>query len=377
MKILWIPHTGWHIPQRAHLFCRALAERHEVHVTDWVADFAKPSDYLSSRYLRNFTYRLHQDKGINVHGISRISPAIMFRRLRRVNQRIFLNQVQRIVGSYRIDVVVGTFVCPPPKAPRLVLDVFDDNGAYWRLYRGRPDYAEEIEYVEQEYLGVADHVVAVSSVIEESVKQRMKSLHEVPVSVIPNAVDIARYADADGSEIRRLHGISDKRVVGLISSLGEFVGLQRLLEAYQLVQEPDMALMIVGDGPASGPAREYSEKHGLRNVIFTGKVPFSHVHEYYKAIDIGVIPFDQNAFTNAAHPIKLIEYSAAQKNVVSTSLTEVARMDFPNVVLVQPDSVSLAEGISIALRRDYGPPRDLSKYDIRSATDSFERVLRA
>lgn len=376
MRILWIPHTGWHVPQRAHLFCRVLAERHEMHVTDWVADFTKPSDYLSSRYLKNLTYRFYVDKGINVHGIPRISPAIISRHLRRFNQRSFLNHVQRIVDNHKIDVVVGTFVCPPPKAPRLVLDVFDDNGAYWRLYGGRPDYAAEIEHVEQEYLGIADHVVTVSSVLSESVGQRMGALHKAPVSVIPNAVDVSRYAEADGSEIRRLLGISDKKVVGLISSLGEFVGLQRLLEAYQLVQEPDMALMIVGDGSALKMAKEYSGKQRLRNVIFTGRVAFSQVHEYYKAIDIGVVPFDKNAFTDAAHPIKLVEYSAAQKNVVSTNLTEVERMGFPNVVLVQPDSASLAEGISVALRREYAPPRDLNKYDICSATDSFERVLR-
>src|ERR1043166_1869319 len=55
MRILWVPHTSWHIPQRAHLFCRALAERHEVHVSDWVADFSSLRDYFSLRYLQNFT----------------------------------------------------------------------------------------------------------------------------------------------------------------------------------------------------------------------------------------------------------------------------------------------------------------------------------
>lgn len=375
MNILWIPHTGWHIPQRAHLFCRALAERHEVHVTDWVADFARPSDYLSRRYLKNFTYRFHTDQGIHVHGIPRVSPALMSRQLRRLNQRIFSHHAQRIVERHKIDVVVGTFVCPPPRAPRLVLDLFDDNGAYWRDYRGRPDYAAEIERVEHDYLGVADHVVTVSSVLRDAVAQKMERWHNVPVSVIPNAVDVARYAEADGSAIRQRYGISDKRVIGLISAMGEFVGLQRLLEAYQLVQEPDMALMIVGDGSALATAKAYSARQSLRNVIFTGKVPFSQVHEYYKALDIGVVPFDKNTFTDAAHPIKLIEYSAARKNVVSTNLTEVERMAFPNVVLVQPNPSSLAEGIAIAFRREYTPPRDLGRYDIRSTIALFEKVL--
>src|SRR5262245_60821522 len=115
MNILWIPHTAWHIPQRAHLFCRALAERHEVHVTDWVADFASPGDYLTRRYLRNFLYRCYQDGNVIVHGVPRISPAIFVPALRRVNTAIFSRLVAYIIKRYHIDVVVGTFLLPPPK----------------------------------------------------------------------------------------------------------------------------------------------------------------------------------------------------------------------------------------------------------------------
>lgn len=82
MKILWIPHTGWHIPQRAHLFCRPLSERHEVHVTDWQADFFSLRDYLSTRYLQNFIYRKYKDGVITVHSIPRISWALYFSALR-------------------------------------------------------------------------------------------------------------------------------------------------------------------------------------------------------------------------------------------------------------------------------------------------------
>jgi hypothetical protein len=55
--------------------------RHELHVTDWVADFASPRNPVS-RYLRNFTYRQRCDGRIWVHGI-RLSPALFLPALRR------------------------------------------------------------------------------------------------------------------------------------------------------------------------------------------------------------------------------------------------------------------------------------------------------
>lgn len=375
MKILWIPHTGWHIPQRAHLFCRQLAERHEVHATDWVADFTKLSDYFSRRYLRNFTYRRWQDRGITVHGIPRISPAIMSASLRRFNQRVFSSYVQRIIVDYGIDVVVGTFVVPPPKAKRLIFDLFDENSAYWRVYRGRPDYAAEIERIEQDYLEKADRIVAVSSVLKDSIISKVDGIPEDRITIIPNAVDVARLNSADGAGVRRRYGLENKRIVGLVSALGEFTGLLRLLEAFSLLKEDDIALMVVGDGPVLQAGKDYVASLGLENIIFTGKVPFSQVYDYFKAIDVGVVPFDKNAFTDAASPIKLIEHSAAGKMVVSTNLTEVERMGFPNVVLAQQNPLSIAEGISIALRREYIAPKNLNDYDIRSAVDSFEKLL--
>src|SRR5689334_19942776 len=110
MNILWIPHTSWQTPQRARLFCRELARRHTVHVTNWQADFRTPSDYLSVRYLRNFSYARSMDGPITVHRIPRISPAIFSRALTRLNSAIFAKYLATIVARQRIDVVVGTFV---------------------------------------------------------------------------------------------------------------------------------------------------------------------------------------------------------------------------------------------------------------------------
>ncbi len=376
MNILWIPHTGWHIPQRAHLFCRALAERHTVHVTDWVADFARPADFLSRRYLRNFFYRRYQDGRITVHGVPRLAPALFSPTLRRLNARLFEKLVARLIAQYRIDVVVGTFVCPPPRAPRLILDLFDDNAAYWRDYTTRLDYAQEIEETEEAYLDKADAIVTVSSVLQERAMIWRQHKKSSAVYLIPNGIDLTRYRHADGARIRHQMALEGKKVIGFISALGKFSGLPRLLEALATVNQPDIFLLVVGSGEQLTFGKDWVRKRAVDNVCFTGRVPLAQIHDYYAALDIGIIPFDKTPFTDAACPIKLLEYSAAGLPVVCTNLEEVRRMGFPNVILVADEPRSLAEGIERALTLPRQVPPQIEAYDIQRLTARYEAVLR-
>ncbi len=374
MKILWIPHAGWHIPQRAHLFCRALAERHEVHVTDWATDFSTPGDYLSPRYLRNFTYRRYMDGKIAVHGIPRISPALYVPALRHLNTRIFSHYVQAIIDRQGIDAVVGTFVVPPPRARRLIFDLFDDNIAYWRDYRHNPTYAKEIELCENNYLKKADYVVSVSSVLADISAKKLNGNY-AKVRHIPNGVDLGGYQRANGEPLRSQLSIEGHKVIGFIASFGEFSGLLRLIEAFRKLDDPKTMLLIVGDGQQSIPARCLAEKYRLKNILFTGRIPNKDIPAYYKLLDIGIIPFDKNPFTDSACPIKLLEYLATGIPVVSTDLEEVRRMNFPNVILVEEDAAAMAEGIKAAFQLPRGRPPQIESYDIHRLVDQFECVL--
>jgi glycosyltransferase involved in cell wall biosynthesis len=375
MKILWIPHAGWHIPQRAHLFCRALAERHEIHVTDWVADFSSPRDYLSRRYFRNFFYRRYIDGKITVHGIPRISPALFSPSLRKFNFSLFSRYVQKIIDANQIDVVVGTFVVPPPRAQRLIFDLFDDNVAYWRDYRHQSSYAREIEENEDAYLHRADCIIVVSSVLAELAVRKRNGITK-NIVIIPNGVDLERFKLKDDGLLRHQLGLEGRKVIGFISAFGEFSGLLRLIEAFRVLSDPGAVLLLVGDGPQFEPAQRLAKKYGMTNVIFIGRVPFDEVPKYYKLIDIGVIPFDKTPFTDAACPIKLIEYSAAGKVVVATNLSEIGRMAFPNVVLVKDNPEALSAGIKQATKLHVSIPLQLADYDLPHLVSRCETILK-
>lgn len=370
MKILWIPHAAWRIPQRAQLFCRALAENHEVHVTDWAADFYSWRDYLDPRYPRNFLYRLSRDGRITVHGIPRISPALYVFALRRWNAAIFSSWVDRLIRQYRIDVVVGTFVVDPPDAPRLIFDLSDDNVAYWRQNGRMKRYADEIESAERAYLQKADAVVAASSVLAEKAKARTSN----PVHHIPNAVDLARFQNADGASLRAQWNASGG-IIGLLGNNDKPEELRNVLDTAGLLATEDLTFVIAGRGSAVPNARKEALKKGLMRVQFLEDAAMQRAADIVNAFDIGLCPYRKTPGADAGSPMRLLLYAAAGLPTVCTDLEEVRRMGFSNVVLVGDNPDSMAEGIRQARQLPRSRPAQIAAYDLRRLAGEYEQVL--
>ncbi len=371
MRILWIPHTSWHIPQRAHLFCRALAERHEVHVTNWVADFSSLRDYLSPRYLRNFIYRNSRDGKITVHRVPRFSPALYVRALRHLNAAIFSRIARQIIERYRIDVVVGTFPLPPPKSPRLVFDLFDDNVAYWHSFGRAPGYADEIAVTESSYLQKADAVVAASSVLVDkahALGARGSIYH------IPNGVDLCLFQKVDGANIRK-ELIMEGKLVGSLANYDRPGELDKVLDAARTLALRGIVFLIAGRGATMRPAMQRAEMEGITNVIFHGYVSPTDAPAFINAFDVGLCTYTKSVMDDARSPMRLLMYAAAGLPTVCTKLEEVRRMQFPNVVLVEDNARSLAEGVEQALQLPRVRPPQIEMYDLRNLVEQYEAVL--
>jgi len=371
MHILWIPHTGWHIPQRAHLFCRALAELHEIHVTDWVADFYHPVDYFSRRYMRNLTYRQYRDGLIYVHGIPRLSPALYSRTLRRWNTQILSRFVARIIARYHIEVVVGSFLMPPPVASRVVFDWFDENVLNWRYSSRVPNYADEIEATEGRYLQAADEIVVASSVLGE--KARSLGARGF-VHLIPNAVDLQRFNHADSDRLRAELKVQGP-IVGIVGNHDHAPDVFKLLDAAEALRDRNLTFLIAGRGAALSEIQTRAKQAKLHNLRFLGYVPPDQMPDVVAAFDVGLCLYAKTPTNDARSPMRLLAYAAAGVPAVCTDLSEARRLAFSNVILIQDDVRSLVEGILHALQLPHGQPPQIAEYDIRRLAPQYESVL--
>ncbi len=93
-------------------------------------------------------------------------------------------------------------------------------------------------------------------------------------------------------------------------------------------------------------------------MIATGGVLPAEVSTYFNALDVGVLAQGITTGTDFAFQIKVVEYSACRKVVVSTPLETWKRLAWPNVLLAEPDPVSWAEALVRARSMTWQPEWD-------------------
>jgi len=105
-------------------------------------------------------------------------------------------------------------------------------------------------------------------------------------TVIPTGIDIKPFKKTDGAALRSQWGWGDDKVIISAGRLAEEKNWITLLNAFALAlkQQPNLRLVLLGDGPQAEALRQLAGELGIaERVTFTGKVPFEDVPPYLKA----------------------------------------------------------------------------------------------
>jgi glycosyltransferase involved in cell wall biosynthesis len=182
----------------------------------------------------------------------------------------------------------------------------------WRSRGGNPDTDRYRMFKDAETwcMEQADLVVTLSETMRAEILRR--GIHPSQVVVVPNAVPNA-FLDPqpDGTAARRRLGIAEgSYVLGVVSTLTDYEGVQTLLDAMRLVDHPAVHLLVVGGGPAADDLRRSSSDLAGR-ITFTGKVPHADIRSYYAAIDTFCVPRQRTPVTELVPPLKPLEALAS------------------------------------------------------------------
>ncbi|WP_078118917.1 glycosyltransferase family 4 protein [Thiosocius teredinicola] len=138
------------------------------------------------------------------------------------------------------------------------------------------------------------------------------------IVVMSNGVDPERFhgrRDA-GDAVRARFGLDGKRVVGFVGWVREWHGIEDLVRGMPdwPADLGDVHLLVIGDGPARADIEAAARAVGVaERVHVTGAVEHAQIVEYLAAIDVALQP----AATTYASPMKIFEYLAMAKPVVS------------------------------------------------------------
>ncbi len=167
-----------------------------------------------------------------------------------------------------------------------------------------------------------DHYVGVYD--KHAAWARHAGLDDSRISVIPNAIDLARFTGAALSPIRSELGIDPSTTLAvMVATLRHEKGIEVMLDALSRVSRRDQLRIIVAgaDGEPAYSARCKAQCTALgldRNVTFLGGR--TDVPGVLRAADVALL-----ASHNESGPLALIEYLAAGLPIVSTRVGDIGQ----------------------------------------------------
>jgi phosphatidyl-myo-inositol alpha-mannosyltransferase len=166
-------------------------------------------------------------------------------------------------------------------------------------------------------------------------------------TVIPNGVEVARFADAAPFDDLRADG---RPLLLFVGRLEKRKGLEPLIRAFTLLKadRPEVRLLVVGDGAERDRCAELLPA-GLRaDVTFLGRVDQADLPRYYATCDLYVSP----ALGGESFGIVLLEAMAAGVPIVASDLPgyrSVARDGVQGRLVPPGDPRALADAIRLLL----------------------------
>ena len=148
-----------------------------------------------------------------------------------------------------------------------------------------------------------------------------------PSVVSPNATDTTRFDPArfDRQRLRNERGIADRVVCGHVGAFAHWHGMAALVEAIapRMHEQPELTLLLVGDGVDFDAVRHTAASHGLdQRILLPGRVPHEEIPAWIACMDYAILP-DSNEYGS---PMKLFEFMAMGVGVVAPDYAPVVEV---------------------------------------------------
>ncbi|NYF58232.1 glycosyltransferase family 4 protein [Micromonospora purpureochromogenes] len=151
------------------------------------------------------------------------------------------------------------------------------------------------------------------------------------------------------AELRAELGIADDRVVLVYAgTLGEAQGLEALIDACALTDDPRLLCLIAGSGTAEDRLRDRAEASGARNVRFLGRLPRERVPALMAAGDAHYVSLRPGGMSAYTMPSKVQATLAAGRALLVAAdgdVATVARDSGAGITARPGDPSSIADGI--------------------------------
>lgn len=202
---------------------------------------------------------------------------------------------------------------------------------------------------------------------------------------VPNGKDTELFNPNlyDPEASRAFYGLSEYRILMFPGAPRPYKGVEDVLTALEILNEPDIKIVIVGGSPYDDYDAQLSEKWG-RWIIKLPKFPPAEMPKVVAAAHIVVVPQRNTPAALAQFPLKLTDGMAMAKPILATRVGDIPELLGETGYLVDPESPEqIAEKIKLIFQdletanqlAVKSRERCVAKYSIKSMSDILESVI--
>ena len=204
----------------------------------------------------------------------------------------------------------------------IVYDCVDEHSQFTGLIK-----PGAVLSMERDLLAASDLVFATAPGLYQAKKPYARNIH-----LIPNAADVAHFGRAQLEETPVPADVAElpRPLLGFVGVIHHWIDLE-LIE-YLARRRPDWTVAMIGP---VGAGVGVEGLKSLPNVHLLGRRDKGQLPGYLKAFDVCLNTFKKNELTDRVNPLKIYEYLAAGKPVVSVDMPGVA--EFREVIEIAGD----------------------------------------
>lgn len=282
-------------------------------------------------------------------GLARLTPVVLPALskpvMREVTTALLCRAIRRATGRLGVR--------PRAIVANSVLPVLDSIDADRRVFYATDDFVGgaaltglDARWVERQMtrqIGAADIVLTASQVLDDKCQA-----DGVPSRFVPNGCDTSTFAGVDTAPMPTdvtLHS----PIAGFVGHLSSRIDIGYL----EALADHGVSVLLVGPRQLTFQKARIDPLFDRPNVQWVGAKPFTELPSYMRVIDVGLVPYADTAFNRASFPLKILEYLAAGREVVSTDLpaarwlaTDLVKTSTSPDEFAELVARSLADGIS-------------------------------
>lgn len=249
--------------------------------------------------------------------------------MRRINEKMYRDQARKVAKSlgFRRPILwlnphYAVHMVGKMGEDRTIYDITDD----WITLTQSEALTRLIIEQDRELCRIADAVIVCSQKLYDLKKDLARNLH-----LIPNGVDANHYRCVlDGAgPLPEESAAWPRPIYGYTGTIHpDRVDVDLVERMAKRLTEGCFALV----GPGFLPDADRDRLLATGKVHFTGPVPYDRLPQFMRAFDVCMTPHRMTPFTESLNPIKLWEYLAGGKPIVSTDVA--GFRDFPQFVRI-------------------------------------------